>query len=359
MTDYYALEENTLDANIINPQSFVETTAQPQQAAAAAAAATTASYTCRTELFGDDVALNSAEPTLLVSIQQAPGHVPGVDGPYLAQRRRPWRSSDEQEHESARDNSASVPSPLRVRDAGGAFIARRLTAANERYEMWKERTYERCVPRLERLYAARTRLRNTCCGLVALAVVLFAVSTYTSDPGAFVVDDMRPTYARHGHNGVDLTRAASDVSCDEMRTGLGRLRFAIESLIRADQLSCACAPMIGVSRRYIAVRTSNTSIDHMYNPSLDATWDGVVDASTRIELSQSLVTENQRMLFPERVAAVTVVRANAVRLAYRDADCRTAALVLRDEHAWCVQACMDLLAGYSVYDRAVDDDAVE
>jgi len=244
--------------------------------------------------------------------------------------------------------------------------------------------------------------------LGALTIVVAALVTSQSDQTAYVEDSMRPQYdvrrhapetifspiiqsnagvaqhtqrrvvavhfltraqyARHGHDGVDLRRAATDMQCSDIRSGIMRslgddssvsldeLRAQTTYLVRADELPCVCAPALGAPRRYAVLNLGvDTQLVHAYNARIDREWDGSLDGGERLDVeAASLVRENQRMLFPERSESVDVVRSNAVRLRYQDEECRARSLILRDEHAWCMQACDDLFDGRSVYDVAVD-----
>jgi hypothetical protein len=229
------------------------------------------------------------------------------------------------------------------------------------------RLQHRCARDLDRCYAARNRLVAVSCLLAALTVlVVLAVPWAYSEPGAHVVERIRPMYARHGHDGVDLRRPATELACAEITSGvvhvttgskelasLERARAAAEHfIVHDDALRCVCGPMFRLTRRYVAIRTSSTTLVHAYNPTIDRAWDGALDDGTRVNVTDMLVVENQRMLFPERTADVNVVRASAIRITYRDSTCSTAALVLQQAHAYCVQACVDLLDGRSVYDVA-------
>jgi len=162
------------------------------------------------------------------------------------------------------------------------------------------------------------------------------------------------------------------MQCSDIRSGIMRslsgtstvsldeLRAQSTYLVRADELPCVCAPALGAPRRYSVLNLGvDTQLVHAYNARIDREWDGSVDGGEALDTeAASLVRENQRMLFPERAESVDVVRLNAVRVRYQDDECRARSLVLRDEHAWCMQACDDLFAGRSVYDVAVDADEV-
>lgn len=285
----------------------------------------------------DDAAAGSIQPMLNVVVQPVPT-------PTSVRRRRPPPPPE-----------LAVEEPLPPLPPAEPVVRRVYANLDARYQ----RVQRRCARGLDGCYAARNRLVAVSCLLATLtALVVFAVPWAYSEPGAHVVERIRPMYARHGHDGVDLRRTATELACAEITSGVGhdsldRARAAAEHfIVHDDALRCVCGPMFRLPRRYVAIRTSATTLVHAYNPAIDRAWDGTLDDGTRVNVTDMLVVENQRMLFPERTADVNVVRASAIRITYRDATCATAALVLQLEHAYCMQACIDLLDGRSVYDVA-------
>jgi len=255
--------------------------------------------------------------------------------------------------------------PTVKRDAGANFILASISRSNERYELAKLDIQRWCGPKLERCYRRLADLRRFFCCASILCVFLVVWATSTSDQTAFVHDEMRPSYARHGTDSVNLSVPSVEIQCSDVRSRVFRplndgrrdelsfdvIRQAAVYLVREDQLPCICGPMVGAPRRYAAIAMDETTILHLHNPKIDRTWDGSVGELTRLDVNaRSIVTENQRMLFPDRAESVDVVRFNSLRLAYQDDECRAASLVLRDAHAWCMQACLDLFEGKSVYD---------
>lgn len=256
---------------------------------------------------------------------------------------------------------APPPPPSAPKATGPSWLKRRFMDVNERYELWRISLAERWSPRLERCYRARYRLVCAFCGLVALIlIIVVATTTLWSNPHAYV----KTEYVRHGHNDVNLSAPSDALTCSEMtsnvisrpraheETSLERIRSIAESLVIRDNLECVCGPMFGVWRRYIALRLWNESVMHMYNPVLDGEWRGELDDGAYLNVSEWLVVENQRMLFPGREHDVNVVRRSAIRVAFRDVGCSASAIVVQNERACCVQACLDLLDGVSVYDAA-------
>lgn len=280
-------------------------------------------------------------------------------------RRRPPRGSATQLGAEMPFEQPSPQPSLYVR------ASRWLLDSHERFELWRIDASDRCSLRLERWYAMRRRILACFCMLALVAVAVIVSMTRVSDPHAFVVDS-RASYVRHGHDGVNLSVPTEALTCAELETGivrrpqqrepplLERVRATAERLLDEDELECVCAPMFGSRRRYIAVDTASAPL-HLYNPALDTAWAGELDGKEagRLNVSEWLLVENQRMLFPERTADVRVVRRSAIRVAYRDAACSAAAVVLQAERAYCVQACLDLLDGKSVYDVAEGEEEEE
>jgi hypothetical protein len=246
---------------------------------------------------------------------------------------------------------------------------RALANVNGRYELWKLDTERRLEPLLERVYKTRRYIaRGAGACLLAGVLIVVLVIRYASNPQAYVTEVVRPTYARHGRNGVTLREAASQLSCKEITSGLvvqrlrareeaslARVREATTTLILADSLPCMCAPMVRSFRRLLVVRGANNTFEYMYNAAIDAEWDGTLADGSRLEVSDRLVDEDQHQLFPDDamgVSSVSVVRRSAVRVTYVDGNCLSSALVLQSAVGYCAQACADLLEGRSVYDVA-------
>ena len=235
--------------------------------------------------------------------------------------------------------------------------------------------------RLQRAYRDTNRVNYwvaVCiCGAIAATVTIIAL---TNDRGAYIRDPALPSYARQGEEAVHFTERSLPISCRELRTNilhytasvapetvvrlpmrelsLSKLRgYAEYMLLHAHVRDvCTCAPMFGARRRHVALRRSMGDIAervvHMYNPELDTawfrTWRGVNDDPTT---RYALNSEQQRVLFPEREGTVKVIRANAVRVQFMNESCAQNVVTLEGTHAWCVQSCLDLLDGISVYDK--------
>jgi peptide deformylase len=117
-------------------------------------------------------------------------------------------------------------------------------------------------------------------------------------------------------------------------------------------LPCVCAPMFGFLYRYMAVRTrsknetASTQVAHLFNPEVVALSPA---SDTRI------VSERQDVFLSVAASAsttVNVTRANQVRIAYVDEQCRARQATVTLALAHCTQACADLLQGHSIYERA-------
>ena len=257
------------------------------------------------------------------------------------------------------------------------------------------------LKRLQRAYRDSNRIGKyvvACiCGTLVVAALIVAL---TSDRDAYVRDPALPSYARHGEEDVHFNESSLPISCRELRTNilhypdtsgtaaaadakkrgitidttttirkegdvasmrelsLSKLRGYAEFMLLHAHVRdvCTCAPMFGARRRHIALQRSSGDIAervvHMYNPELDTawfkTWRGINgDLTTKYALN----SEQQRVLFPGREGTVKVVRANAVRVQFMNESCAQNSVLLEGAHAWCIQSCIDLLNGISVYDK--------
>lgn len=232
----------------------------------------------------------------------------------------------------------------------------------------------RWEPVMERWWRRRHAIRRAVCCLVGLLVLVAWAAGSFSDPAGYVAEEARPTWARAGQAGVDFSAVSAEVTCGELETGslartvspaeepsLARLRAYADHVLAGsgpDTPPCVCAPMFGTRRQYLALRQPARpgAVTHMYNPAIDGLWDGhLPDGRRPASTGRSLVSESQQMLFPGRAGPVENVRQNAIRLTYRDESCHARAVVLQTESAWCVQVCIDLMAGVTVYQRAAGD----
>lgn len=214
----------------------------------------------------------------------------------------------------------------------------------DRIELWRYDFREHWWPR----HSARCSM--LCCRCVGLTLLLllgsFFFAMYTSDPVAIITS---VAYVRHGFDGVDLKKPSIEYSCTEIAEETTSLHTTIEQHIIDDNLLCACAPMFGIHRRYLAI--ASNPIIHMFNPTIDRSWTGYLDDGSKVAIDEVLVEEDQQSLFPlQHTRVIDKERLTAVRVSYRTETCGTAALVLQDDTAYCAQACDDLFDGKSVYD---------
>lgn len=201
------------------------------------------------------------------------------------------------------------------------------------------------------------------CVSVASSVYWLVGSSAAGDASYFD-DPALVAFARAGQADVDFSRASVALECAEIRDvtfrrhegvamSFERARsYATYVLTRGDAApSCVCAPMFGVRRRYLAVRFPNGTVAHLYNAR---------DASPPDATTYSLVTENQRMLFPARSGSVQNVRRDTADIAFSTSLCGDGVMRVHDSLAWCSLACLDLMDGVTVYERAAltfgDDD---
>jgi len=226
-------------------------------------------------------------------------------------------------------------------------------------ELWLRERFLRWEPVLEWWWRHKHVLRRAACGLVGLCLLVAWYAGSFADEAAYVADATRPSWARHGEPGIDFSAVSAELTCGELASGslqrivspaeqpsLARLRITAEALLAGSDAACMCAPMVGTRRRYLAIRRAGAGgLVHLYNPVIDN--DAAAAASDK-----SIVAESQRMLFPGRTEDVENVRANTVRISYRDDACQARAMLVHNEAAWCAQACIDLMNGRTVYDRA-------
>ena len=123
---------------------------------------------------------------------------------------------------------------------------------------------------------------------------------------------------------------------------------------------CACAPMFGLRRRYMAIGNGTDSgggggggVVHMFNVRMaDALQQPQQQQQQQTLPSFSRVREHQRMLFPSKPDPVYVIRMDSIWLEYvSDESCTQQRARLHGAHARCAQSCLDLFEGISVYER--------
>jgi peptide deformylase len=94
--------------------------------------------------------------------------------------------------------------------------------------------------------------------------------------------------------------------------------------------------MFNLTRRYLRVGTQS-----IYNPVIE-----------RASKSRSKVTESQALLWgtDSLKGDRKVIRNNNIIVKGADMDCQEVRFAFVDENAWCVQSCVDLLDGRTIYD---------
>jgi len=268
------------------------------------------------------------------------------------------------EHASASSAvHAAAAGELRQRPKAARHSYASSTMLTANVDVAKQRISSSLAPRLERCYQQRTRIRNALCGCIVVGTAIGIVVGLLSDQSAYVDDALRPTYARSGVDGVRFDRPVEHLTCSEVEGGLVQrqrrrgeptmlddVRMRMRSLLDQDELSCICAPMVG-SHRSLALVRSARSVITMYNVEVDSQWDGRIDDTTQLDVdARSRVSESQEHLFPGRSEPVKKVRWNNVRLIFIDDQCATQSVVLRKKPARCMQSCVDLMGGRSIYD---------
>jgi hypothetical protein len=260
--------------------------------------------------------------------------------------------------------AAALPPPPPPPPARPSRLRAVLVNWYERYELWRFDAGVRWSARIDRFNRARGRFLACVCMLVTVIALVAAATAFASrNERTFIVDTSGIDYARHGHDGVNLEREAEPFLCTELAAGalerpdarepvlIARMRTIAETLMaRDDDVECVCGPMFRVRRRYLVLRIGS-SLLHAYNAVEDTSWTGALDDGRSLNVSTWLVHEQQRMLFPERIDTVPVLRRSAIRLAYRDEHCAAAAVIVQHSLAFCAQACLDLFNGHSVYSK--------
>ena len=205
----------------------------------------------------------------------------------------------------------------------------------------------------ERLVAHQVCFKRAMFLLTILLAVLIGVRAASNEDRFFVDDDLRPSFVHHGYNGCDLTIKAPAFDCDELElrhidrqqriSTIDRL-FEFSAHFLASGMKCVCAPMFGMSRRHVAINANDGGSTplHMFNP--DLTIDRTSGTTT--------LRERQPTLFPDaNVTSVLNARYNTLTVSYLDLACNAMTATVHRDRAWCIQVCVDLLDGHSVYDR--------
>ncbi len=242
--------------------------------------------------------------------------------------------------------------------------------AEARELWWEEVYYPHMEPKLVRLWTMQKRLVSA---LLLLWLLWSALIYLTEKPVEHVEEELQQSeirlqLARNGTPGVDFALTSSEFLCSELKTGIldtglsnstsmiatsiDLLEPYAEQYMRAEylKLQCVCAPMFGLRRQLITVRVGQRLV-HMYNPEMDRTWR---PEHYSPDTEYSVVPEWQSRLFPNRTDSVENLRRNYIRVQFRQTEnCGKRAVILHAEDAYCVQQCLDLFRGVTVYDRAL------
>lgn len=241
-------------------------------------------------------------------------------------------------------------------------------------ELWRHGMRRKTRPCLERCWRQRQGLRRCMCCLIGMFVLFLFSVGQMSDPAAYIpVHPLQLSWAHTGQPGVDFTAVSLQLTCEELRLdmlanvlspaeqpSLAVLREAAERALRAsgsggdNGLACVCAPMFGTRRRIMTIAAGTDAAklpQHMYNPIVDATWDGRLPSGEVVPAAstKSIVPEKQQHMFPDKTEAVEHVRRDAIRLSFVNEKCSRGAVILQKEAAWCAQACIDLMNGKTIY----------
>lgn len=129
-----------------------------------------------------------------------------------------------------------------------------------------------------------------------------------------------------------------------MNISVSLLGRSLERILWEEKAPCICAPMTGVLLQYVVVRDQDTfseSSVHLMNPE-KISLPMLTSSETRAVLETS-------ELYPDREPR-RVKRQNKIRVKYQDAACETQTYMMRKHEAYCMQSCLDMMNGTSIYD---------
>lgn len=138
---------------------------------------------------------------------------------------------------------------------------------------------------------------------------------------------------------------AKPVTCLNIQEGLwGDLRLStlhamlVSRVPEKDFMSCVCAPEVGVDASAVLLGDAV-----MYKPKLVALpW--------YLRISNAEVTEMEGSRLYPTYSKLPVTRHSIVNVEYMNAHCEESSTILRGEDARCMQACVQLINGKTVYD---------
>ena len=144
-----------------------------------------------------------------------------------------------------------------------------------------------------------------------------------------------------------LHQRSRDLSCNQIK-GLETVQgydmlSVMETaslLMKQHKLFCNCAPLYNVSYRYLTIWDGWSTV-HAFNPVITA---------PATSFGRVMVQETQEILFPG-AGARERVRLNGLILSYQDDACMVqSARLFTHDAAWCIQSCVDLLEGKTIYE---------
>lgn len=158
------------------------------------------------------------------------------------------------------------------------------------------------------------------------------------------VKPMLPLPVKHGEHGIDLTAASLTADCERLLNDedfVWYMEGFERMLLRG--MPCICAPAYGLQLRYVCWRSESGGVVHAFNP--------FISGAPLRSSGRSLVTETQQAL-GLGTTDVKNTRFNAIKIQYTDIYCKDDTHIVQHQSSWCLQACLDLLDGISVYERA-------
>ena len=177
-------------------------------------------------------------------------------------------------------------------------------------------------------------------------------------------------YAQDGDPGVNFSAPSSEFTCRELRSGAVSSGDTFATMIRRahkamdidERLLCTCAPMFGIRRQHMTLRVrdedaSGGESHHSHPQQLVEVFNAYADVGYAKEHSvgRRYMREKQRKLFPERSELYKVLRNDTIKLIFqnKDTSCSRSSIILHKDEAYCVQACLDLMQGITIYDKGM------
>lgn len=188
--------------------------------------------------------------------------------------------------------------------------------------------------------------------LLLFIYTLFSMSDTHKTAVAIVHESINLRFVSVEEARSNIHIRSKDVNCDEIEgrkplSGYNSLYLpavmdAAVRLMQQKAMICNCAPLYNVSYRYISSIGQDGELLHLFNP--------IVTGSPVQHYGRTMVTESQEMLIPG-AGSRQVIRMNALTLQYTDEYCITKHDVqFTNRSAWCIQSCIDLLNGKTIYD---------